>query len=131
VVDAWNSALNAAKLDEAAQDAGWQRISSEPWPAEGGDAPGQSDADYATAARDVAAQRVRQAVASLGGAGLTSDVAKYSSGTATVGFNLNNLAKSRIYPTGWHGNQYVWAGRIASAAERIGKGMAGVWWPSM
>jgi hypothetical protein len=60
------------------------------------------------------------AIAWLGGAGVASDVAKYSSGTATVGFNLNNLAKSRIYSNGWHGNQYVWAERIASGAERMG-----------
>jgi hypothetical protein len=154
VVDAWNSALNAAKLDKAAHDAGWQPISPKPWPVEGGGAPGQSDADYAATARDVAAQRVGQtvqpvagrptapvsetelsqehgthgwwgetAIAWLGGAGLASDAAKYSSVAATIGFNLSNIANSRIYTNGWHGNQYVWAGRIASGPS----GWVGEW----
>jgi RHS repeat-associated protein len=56
----------------------------------------------------------------IGGLGTASDAAKYSAGAATVGINLRNILKSKIYTNGWRGNGSVWAGRIMVGAERIG-----------
>jgi hypothetical protein len=55
------------------------------------------------------------AIAWLGGAGLASDAAKYSSGAATIGFNLNNIANSRIYTNG-----LAWQSVRLGGANRLG-----------
>jgi hypothetical protein len=49
------------------------------------------------------------------------DATKYSAGAATLGINLNNIFKSKIYAKGWGGNQSVWAGRIAAGGEMAGR----------